>query len=144
MNIFKKIFNKKLLKIVWIVYALFSIAIIIYLTDYMFRKDLDAVSDKVMITENWDITIDDTLYEDVSLDNFHIDVADKGMTITMETTLPSDWDFVEPALCFHVRQTTVDMFINNQSIYSYGKERAALGKTVGSGIQLISFSNDYK
>ena len=118
--------------------------LVLSLTDRLICKDLNAVSDKVTLNEQWDITINETQYTDITLDSFSFDTVKKGDNIIMERTLPTDWTLEEPALCLHIRQTTVNLFVDDTLIYTYGQERAEQGKTVGSGIQLINFSNAYK
>lgn len=143
-SLFKRIFTAKTLKTIWILYALFSVIIVLYLTDYLLRSDLNESTDKVLLNDGWNITIDDTSYDNVNLDTFSMPAVDKGTNIIMTRVLPDDLDFTEPALCLHIRQTTVEMFVDGEPIYAYGQERALQGKTVGSGIQLINFSNDYR
>lgn len=139
-----KIFNKNTLKIVWVVYALLSIVTVLCFADILLRKDLDVDSDRLLLNSNWNITINEQLYENVNLDSFRFDAVNKGSRIVMERTLPDDWDFENTAITLHIRQTTVDLYIDNECFYEYGHERVELGKTVGSGIQLINFSNEYK
>ncbi len=139
-----KIFNKNSLKILFIIYALFSIASIVYFADHLMCKDLNQQSDRLYLDTNWEITINSEHYYNVDLQNFKFPTVDKGTSILMETTLPDDWDYTNPALTFHVRHSTVKMYGNRELFYSYGHERLADGKTVGSGIQIIDFSNDYK
>ena len=121
-----------------------SIFIILYFADSLYCKDLDEVSQKVTINSDWNVTIDDKHYEHVNLTDLQFEPVNKGTKIILQTTLPAEWSFEEPALCYHVRQTTVDMYADDELFYQYGQERAASGKTVGSGIQLINFSNNYK
>lgn len=139
-----KIFNKNTLKIVWLIYALLSIVVIVYFADHLFCKDLDSSSGRLELNNNWDITINDKLYENVSLDSFRFKSVKKGSCIVMTTALPDNWDFEEAAIALHVRQSTVNMYADGELFYAYGQERNAIGKTVGSGIQLINISNEYK
>lgn len=143
-SIIKKLINKKILQSIWVIYALLSMVLVLYLSDHLLTKDLDDISDKIILDDNWDININNEHYENVNLKTFRFDSVGKGDKIIMKTTLPDTWKFEETALCIHIRQTTVDMFVNDELIYEYGHDRVSLGKTVGSGIQLINFSNDYK
>ena len=140
----KDFFNKKTVKTIWILYALFSVILVMYLVDHLLTSGLDASTDQLALNDAWTITIQDEVYQNVCLDSFSFDSADKGTRIIMTRTLPNKWDFDEPALCFHIRQSIVHMYIDGEQIYEYGSERAALGKTVGSGVQLIDFSTKYK
>lgn len=143
-NAFKKIFNKNTLKIVWLIYALLSIATIVYFADHLLTKDLNTDSERISLNDNWNITINEQLYEDVSLDSFRFDAVNKGSIIVMETILPRSWNYEEAAMTFHVRQSTVTMYADDELFYEYGQERREQGKTVGSGLQIINVSNDYQ
>ncbi len=139
-----KIFNKNNLKVLWVIYALFSIISILVFADMQLRTDLDPEADRYALNRGWYITIGDQKYDNVSLDSFRFDPVNKGTQIVMETSLPNTWDFEMTALTLHIRQTTADIYIDDEQIYTFGHERKEDGKTVGSGIQLINFSNDYQ
>lgn len=143
-TILQKIFSKKLLRTVWIAYALFSVILVICLANNLICKDYNVISNHMILSNNWDISINGTLHEKVSLEDFSFDTLKKGDTIVMETTLPDNWTYTEPALCIHIRQTALNMYIDDTVVYQYGQDRLAQNKTVGSGIQLVPFSNDYK
>ncbi len=53
-----KIFQSKSMKIVWLIYALFSVGLILYLANNMICKDYDKISQKTIIDEGWTIEID--------------------------------------------------------------------------------------
>lgn len=139
-----KIFNKNTLKVAWIVYALLSIVTIVYFADHLFTKDLNKESGKLELNNNWNITINSDHYHNVDLNTFRFPTVDKGTSILMETTLPEDWEFQDAALTFHVRQSTVKMYSDWELFYQYGHDRLQDKKTVGSGIQIINFSDEYK
>ncbi len=143
-NILTKIFNKKNLKVVWVLYALFSIITILLFADMQLRKDLNPETDRYELNGSWNVSIDEEQYENVYLDTFRFYPVSKGTQITMETSLPNTWDFESAALTLHVRQTTVDIFVDDEQIYTYGHERNEDRKTVGSGIQFINLSDDAK
>lgn len=140
----KKISTKKLIQIILFCYALCSVALVLYLLDHMFSKELSEDGKKIVLSDGWNVLVNDYLYEDVNLDELRFDPLSKGDRVVLSKTLPMEWRYVEPMLCFHIRQTTVDMYIDNQIIYEYGHERYVSNDTVGSGIQLINFSNDNK
>ncbi len=143
-NVFKRIFNKKTLKIVWLIYSLLSIATVVYFADHLLTKDLNIDSERISLNDNWNITIDGQIYEDVSLDSLHFDSVNIGSKIVMETILPDKWDFEEAAMTFHVHQSTVAMYAGDELFYEYGQDRREQGKTVGSGLQILNISNEYR
>lgn len=139
-----KISKKTVLKIIWIVYALASMIIWIPQIDRMFTKDYASASAYLSLDDAWDITINGREYRNVSLDGFRFDIVNKGDEIIMQRTLPEKWELTEGALRFHIRQSAVKMYIDNELFYEYGYDRMAQNKTVGSGFQFINFPNEYQ
>ena len=137
----KKFFSLKYMKYFLLIYTLLSIGAIVYFADHLLTKDMDNQPTTVL-NDNWTITINNTTYENVSLDSFKFDALDKGDTVIMETTLPNNLNYKSSALTFYVRQTTVKMHADNVGFYYYGQDRVQLGKTVGAGLQIIDFPDD--
>lgn len=135
---------KEILKYVWIVYALFSIGIVLYFTNNLICEDIEEVSDKLILNSGWDITIGKKEYSDVELDSFVFDTVEKGECITLKTTLPEDWGYSQAALCVHNRHTTLSMYIDDSLEYEYGHERYKNNKATGSGYLFINCLDEYK
>ena len=74
---------KQILKYVWIAYGLFSIFIVLYLIDGLVCKDILKVSNRYELTDNWNVTINEDYYENVSLDEFTFDAVNKGDVISI-------------------------------------------------------------
>lgn len=140
----KKFLNKITIQIIWFFYALCSIALVLYLIDHMFSKEIADKEKRLVLEDGWTVSINGTQYDDVILDELRFETVSKGDKVVLTKILPQQWRFEEAALCFHVRQTTVDMFVDGQKIYEYGQERLRNNVTIGSGIQIINFSNDNK
>ena len=140
----KKFLNKITIQIIWFFYALCSIALVLYLIDHMFSKEIADKGKRLILEDDWTVSINGTQYDDVILDELRFEPLNKGDKVVMTKNLPEEWKFEETALCFHVRQTTVDMYVDGQRIYEYGHERLENNDTIGSGIQIINFSNDNK
>lgn len=152
-NVKKKVYmrkkekNSKLkrgLQITWLVYAIFSIMIIVLKLDALICKEYAEISKHISLDEHWNITINDRVYEDVSLGGFTFPSVEKGDTITMQRQLPKDWDMVEATLRLYIRHTAVKMYVKNEQVYEYGCERLKKNKSVGSGLQFINFPDKYK
>ncbi len=144
MKVPNKISKKTVLKIIWIVYALASMIIWVPQIDRMLTRDYASASVYLSLDDSWDITVGDEMYRNVSLDEFRFDIVSKGDEITMQRTLPEEWGLTEGALRFHIRQSAVSMYIDNEVFYEYGYDRMAQNKTVGSGFQFIDFPNEYQ
>ncbi len=135
---------RKILKIVWIVYALMSVLFCIPEVDRMLTMDYKALSQFVSLDDSWNITVNEEVYPNVSLADFHVQGLKSGDRITMTRPLPSDWGLVEGALRFYVRHSAVRMFVDDTRIFEYGYERLANKKTLGSGYQFVKFPNEYQ
>lgn len=135
---------KKVLKIVWIVFALLSVLFWTPKVDRMLTKDYETLSQFVSLDDGWHITVNEKVYPNVSLTDFHIQGLRTGDRITMTRMLPTGWDLVEGALRFYVRHSAVRMFVDDMQIFEYGYERIADHKTIGSGYQFVKFPNDYQ
>lgn len=140
----KKKKDKKLFKYIWVGYAVFSMFLVVYLANNLLCKDIMNVSNRLILNDNWNISINDTEYNNVALDSVKFDAVEKGDIILMETTLPKDWNFGQAALCIHNRHTALSMFIDDELEYQYGYERVEQNKTTGSGYLLINIYDSYK
>ncbi|MDE6365693.1 MAG: GGDEF domain-containing protein [Lachnospiraceae bacterium] len=134
----------KKLKLIWILFALISILTWLPRLDGLLTKEYSAISDYVGLDDGWDITINEDTWQNVSLTEFQFSAVSKGDVITMQRTLPTDWELVEGVLRFHVRHSAVRMYIEDELVYEYGADRLAAGKTLGSGYQFINFPNTYQ
>ncbi|MDE5777873.1 MAG: GGDEF domain-containing protein [Lachnospiraceae bacterium] len=133
------------LKTIWIIYAIFSIMIWLPKIDNLLKKDYAEISKHILLDDDWNITINDKFYQDVSLDDFQFTPVKKGDQITMQRQLPGDWEnIIEGVLRLHIRQTSVNIYIDDELIYEYGSDRVNQNKTVGSGFQFINFPDKYK
>lgn len=135
--------KKSVLKIVFAVYAMFSIFLTATMIDRMFSNDYSAISQGVTLNDGWDITINGHTYQDVSLDTFHFDIVNKGDTITMMRTLPDHFDCVGNALLLPIRQTAVKVYVDADQIYQYGWDRLNQHKTIGSGYLTVELPDNY-
>lgn len=140
----KKLTKKNIGRAVWIIYALLSIIIWLPQVDRLFTKEYVSMLTHVSLNDSWDVTINDTLYENVSLDSFSFATVGKGDRITMTCTLPDDWGIVEGVLRLHIRQTAATVLIDDERVYQYGYGRIIQNKTVGSGYLFINFPSDYQ
>lgn len=142
-KILKKVFSKHTLNVFLVIYALLSIVAVLVFADLQLCRNLKNIQ-ILNLNKNWDVVIGDATYNNISLDSFRFKSLQKGDTITLETTLPDDWDYIQPALSVQICHSILNMYIDDECVYEYGRERYEAGKTIGSGIELINFSNDYK
>lgn len=135
---------KKLLKFIWLVYAIISVFVVVYLVDHLICRDIMEVSNRITLDGQWKVIINDQQYDDVDLDTLKIDTVKKGDKITMERTLPQEWEYREAVLCVSNCHTTLAMYVDDVLQYEYGQERIEQNKATGSGYLLINFYDEYK
>lgn len=135
--------RKSVLKIVFVVYAMFSIFLTATMIDRMFSNDYSVISQGVTLNDGWNITINNRAYQNVSLDTFHFDIVNKGDTITMMRTLPDRLDCMGNALLLPIRQTAVKVYVDADQIYQYGWDRLNQHKTIGSGYLTVELPDNY-
>lgn len=134
----------KSLKTVWILFVLISVVIWMPRTDRMLSQEYPEVSAHVSLDENWKIDINSSVYKNVSLDGFRFKALNKGDKVIMQKELPQEWDISEGVLRLHIRQSAVNMYIEDELVYEYGHDRMLNNKTVGSGFLFINFPDEYK
>lgn len=140
----KKISLKGSLKIVWILFAVLSVVTWLPSVDKLISKDYQMISAHIPLDDNWDIMINDSVCQNISLNDFSFKTLSKGDKVVMQKRLPADWDIVEGALRLHIKQSAVKLYIDNEIVYEYGYDRMLMNKTVGSGFQFINFPDEYK
>ena len=92
--------------------------------------------------EGWVIYVNGKKSENVDLSTFEFDERIKaGDTIILSNTLPKD--LVEQAsMRFLIYLSSVDVFVDNHLVYSYGNIEALRGKFVGSGYHFVRIPDD--
>jgi len=53
-------------------------ALVLYLVEHMLSKEIGAKDKRISLNDAWTISINDTLYEDVELDDFRFKPISKG------------------------------------------------------------------
>ncbi|MBQ2276044.1 MAG: hypothetical protein II331_05335, partial [Lachnospiraceae bacterium] len=69
---------KKVLKIFWISFALFSIIFWFPQVDQLLCKEYKEVSQYLSLDDSWEVTINGTNYHNVSLEQFQFEMMNKG------------------------------------------------------------------
>ncbi|MBD5493661.1 MAG: diguanylate cyclase [Lachnospiraceae bacterium] len=139
-----QITKTKILKALWLLFALLSALFWLPKIYNMLASDLESISQYISLDDSWDITINGENYQNVSLDDFQFNDIGKGDEITMQRVLPDSWNIEEGALRLHIWQTAMRICIDDEQVYEYGFDRMTDNKTVGSGMQFINFPSDYQ
>ena len=136
--------SKKILRYLWLTYGLFSIFIVLYLIDDLVCKDIMEVSNRLVLNDNWNITINGTLYENQNLDEFIFGTVMHGDVVVLETIVPTDYEYKEACICIQNQHTVVSMYVDGELQYEYGHDRFSEDKATGSGFLLVNFGDEYK
>lgn len=139
----KRLTGKTILKTLLMVYALISICFTTLFIDGLFSSEYSTISHFVSLNDAWDITINDRVWHNISLDDFHFSPVSKGDTIVMERTFPDDTDCTGHALVLQIRQAAVTVCLDAEQLYQYGWDRLDAGKTVGTGYLPVDLPNNY-
>lgn len=135
---------KKILKYVWIIYGLASILLVLYLVNDLVCNDIMKVSKRLVLNDNWNVTVNETTYENVALDEFSFDVIMKGDKVILERIIPTDYQYKEASICIQNPHTYVRMYVDGKLEYEYGYDRYKENKATGSGYLLTNFYEEYK
>lgn len=90
---------------------------------------------------NWTITINGQSHQtdDIEKDNFP--VLNKGDRLTMETVIP-EHEIAVPELRFFFIHSVVDVYLDEECIYSFGHDLYEQGKMVGYGYHQVLLPDD--
>ena len=140
----KKRYNKKVMAFLWIAFVIYSIITTLLRVDGLLIKNYSEISQYVSLDDDWDIEVNNSLYQDVSLTDFKCTSIGKGDRVVMQRVLPKKWNVTEGTLRIRIKQSAIKMYVDNQLIYEYGYDRVSKNKTVGSGYQFVDFPEQYK
>lgn len=120
--------------------TLILISVIILLGGVFFYQSLQVKqngSDYEAIMDGWHIEINDTIYENMSLDEFLFPSVDKGDEIRMSCVLPREGIIKNPILQIYTVHSTIEVRYNNQIKYQYGQDLQKENKLLGYGYHFV-------
>ena len=135
--------KRMLIKILWIVYAVFSIVIWLPKFDALLTSNYEQASECVNMNDSWTVQINEQKYEQVLLDEFKFDAVNKGDQLILERIVPEELPYEDGVLRMRLKHSALRMFIDDELVYEYGFDRVAKNKSVGSGIMFIDFPGHY-
>ena len=98
------------------------------------------------LDEGWDVTINNELYDDVTLSDFHL-ILDKklefGDHIVLAKILPDLGAIPNPTIIFKTNYTTLTCYLDGTQIYSYGDNMFQKNHFLGKLYHIITLDNDY-
>ena len=89
------------------------------------------------VNEGWHIEINDTIYEDVVLDDFMFPALNKGDILKMSCSLPTQDIVSNPILRIYTIHSDIEVRYNNRIIYEYGSSLREENKMLGYGYHFV-------
>ena len=124
------------------VFVLLTVLLMTILFIYMVnRYGYSSGTRQQILDRGWQVTINDTRYQDVDLSTFTFPVLGKNDSISLKTTLPSG---IKDALTIRLLtyQSVVYVYVDGEKVYEYGQDNADAGQLVGNGYHFINLPED--
>ena len=133
--------NTKNKKSIWITaFVVINSCILALAVTFISHKEYETIS----LKDHWmvDFASDADMHEqDVALDEIPFSEAAMEDTIELSRILPEN-TIVQPQICLRLSHCAFDVYLDQQLIYSYGKELYEEGKLLGSGYFWIPLPED--
>lgn len=97
-------------------------------------------SNYLPLNEHWHVEINDTVYDDVVLDDFLFPAVNKGDTVKMSYVLTDQDSIANPVLRFYTIHSDIEIWCDGENIYSYGQDLRGRRKTDGIWISFCTYS----
>ncbi len=134
--------NKRILPILL---SVLTAAIIILSCSYFMRGDLN--HDMAYLDDNWNVVINGESYDNITLSKMNdllSDPLNRGDKITITSTLPDIGYLPFPVILFKTKYTTLDCYIDDKLIYSYGDQEFSDRVFLGKLYHIISLPRNYQ
>ncbi len=121
------------------------IAVIIVIACSWFMDNKTAYNMK-SLEDNWDISINDDIYQNISIKNFYITSSsplEKGDEIIMSITLPDIGYIPYPIILFKSQYTTLNCYIDEEKVYEFGEREYLKEQFIGKIYHIITLPRDY-
>ena len=132
--------EKKSRRGIYIIGCIFFIAIVILIVQSSKVKINESNYDDI---SNWDVQINDKVYQNVSLNDFMFPTTSKGDVVRMECNLPKDRLIKNPVIRFYSIHSVVEFIYKHHEIYEYGKDLNNDNKLLGYGYHFVNIPSDY-
>ncbi len=92
------------------------------------------------LSSGWSVQCGDKIYKDVTLADFSVGDTYKGEVITIINTTPAT-NIIAPTIMFKNSLASVDVCIDGEPVYSYGKEYSDAGEFVPKKYNMIALED---
>ena len=136
--------NKRLLlkKLIHLVSCLVVFIVLVYPVHSALNTKED-LPNELVIDTGWDIIANGNQYEDVVLREFSLNSLEKGDSFTMITKLPTEQIMEHPIMQVMSLHCIIDVYLDDELIYSYGKEQYEQKRLVGYGAHYLELPEHY-
>ena len=132
---------KLIYRIVSVISVLFIISLFVGIIVYTDESKIDY--QYLELDDEWSISTQGKEYENVTLSSERLEIFDKGDEILMERMIPEDFSVTNPTLEFYTVHSVIEVYIDDEMIYSYGREFYEQGRLLGYGENFISLPLDF-
>jgi len=123
-------------------FTIAAIVAIVMMIFFLYTGSYEEYDSLYKLNHGWTVTVNGTKYEDVTLSDFKFDVLNKGDEVDMIGTLP-DEEVRTPVLIVKSVLSIMDVYVDDELIYTYGRELADENKLLGYGMHLIEGEEGY-
>lgn len=122
--------------------VLFICAIFLTLAPIVHSKMDEKKINKIILNDEWTVKLNNTeTYENVTLENFHMQVADKGTYIEMEREMPSRIEDLSTMLVYSIH-SVVNVYLDDELIMNIGEKEHEEGNFIGYGHTFVNLPMD--
>ena len=134
-NSFIKTIGGKIFAVIAIAAAIFCLAALYVITGV----NAGINNDKNIILDNgWSVIYNGESYNDVNLNNFRLPkTMGKGDKVVLYTSIPKNFKYDTPVIKIPTTSSVLKVSVNGKLVYTYGEDRYAENKLVGSGWHYI-------
>ena len=95
------------------------------------------------LDHGWNVKVNGDEYENVTLSEFAFDTRNRGDRVEYWMSLPVGSMIKSPMLELYSVHSVIDVYLDNELIYTYGHEIYESGELIGYGKNYISMPDDY-
>lgn len=95
------------------------------------------------LDHGWNVKVNGDEYENVTLSEFAFDTHNRGDRVEYWMSLPVGSMIKSPMLELYSVHSVIDVYLDNELIYTYGHEIYESGELIGYGKNYISMPDDY-
>lgn len=98
-------------------------------------------SGKVELAGGWNVKVNDVLYENVNLNDFHMPLTKRGDWLVLTSVLPQDL-LSNGTLCIYSRDSVVNVYVDGEMILEYGVAEFNENRPIGFGNRMVTLPAD--